>query len=258
MFKESFRNVKKRLFWVVAGMDYAFFAISALAIYIYSLAIANVGGLMPDSVDFLAPESVLASQSTAFQGAITTIVIYTIILCVFILFNFSFWRGMIWAKILKKKYNFKKMLRFSLLNLPYLIIFLIIMGLYTLVVFLLLRSSMMYIVPGIGEVASSLVMLPVYILIFLPIYTYLINVTNILHIKFFSTKHYIKETIKTIMDIKKLCVHLILMGIIMLIFLYIYSLPIFMAESYIGIMFTFILVVLYCTWLKLYIVKLVH
>lgn len=255
-FIQSFKNLKTRLFWIVAAMEYGFWATSLVAVYIFSLGLAKVGANMPYAD--LASFSAMDQQAVALQGAVVNIFIYGLLLVVFIWLNFSFWRGLIWSRILKKRLSFKKYLKFSIFNLPYLIIFFLAMGLWTYIVFLLMRGSMLFLVPAVGIVASNLIMLPVYLVIFLPVYTYLINVTNVFHIKFFTVKRFVDETWRTIKEIRKLCLHLILMGFVLLIFVYIYSMPIFSSESYAGILLSFILIALYCTWLKLYVVKLVH
>lgn len=250
-FKDSFRPGNR--FWLVLGMEYAFLAVSLLFVWLYGLSMNTLSDLFPNELDLLAPQHILEANTASMEFAVGRLIIYTVILLIVLLLNFSFWKGWIWAKMLKKRYNWKLYLKFTLVNLPWLIIWIFVMMVVLLVLGSLVGSALDFLVPTIGVTLSYIAMIPVYIFVFMPIVAFLITSGNVLYINFFTKKRFIKETWEIIKDIKKYCVMYIWMGVLLLVLSIIY--PFVGFASVTGILISFILIALYSAWLKFYIVK---
>ena len=257
-FIESFTKLDKKLYGIVVALEYCFFAVSAAVILLIGNYLNNLN--VPE-LDMYASEAVLEAWAVTMDSVLTTIVWMVILLLVLLWLNFSFWRGLVWTKILKKRFSFKVFLRFCLLNLWWLIVFSIIVLVVGMIISWLVSGAFMYLALTLGDVWSWVIMLPIYILVIAPIAVYVINITNILHIKFFTEKNYkhiIGKTWHTITKIRKLCVPYILMGIVGIILVLIQAyVPIFSVATTVGIFISLILAALYCSWLKLYVVKLI-
>lgn len=252
LFLKSFRFSK--LFWIISALEYGLWAAAVLLFWIVGTVLDKLS--FPDLVDFTAPESVLASNAAALESALGTMFLVVTLLLVLLLFNFSFFRGMIWLRILKKKFSVKTFFKFSLLNLVWLIIFGVVTLVYLLIAALLVRDALGFLTMYFGIIGASLIMLPLYILVLSPLLFYIINSNHILHINFFTEKHFIRKAWETVLEFRKLILPSVFIGIVGMVLFFVYSfVPIFGSEGYGSILLSLILVALFCSWYKLYLVK---
>lgn len=134
-FINSFRKLNINLLFVIT-MDLLFLAVSYLVIFILGKILTNqalqLQGLTIAAGQLEQAQSTLATLSKFMYS----LIISTVVLAVFILFNWSFFKLAIWNLVLKGKIELKKFWKFVLANVVWFFVWLVpfILAFYPLVV----------------------------------------------------------------------------------------------------------------------------
>ena len=122
------KNLPQYLFTVVYDLIYYFIFIFSLAIFIkYILPEATFLFQTNSFVEGMQnlPLEALMVMGQQIKSSLYVFGIFTALIFILLLANFSFFKGLIWAKIFNKKLDFKKVLYLSILNFCLMLLFIL-------------------------------------------------------------------------------------------------------------------------------------
>ena len=178
------------------------------------------------------------------QSTITKFIFLTLLLILIILGVYALFKGLIWTKILKKKFTFKYFRKFIALNLLYV--------LFAVVVFIL---PVLLVLLGI-KAGFWLLFLQIIIGIILIMYFYFRTISNILFAKTKKISSFFKSFEKGADKFKKLIIPLLYIVLIFMIISLI-SMILNIFPEIIVMIFSSILLLAFISWARIYFVKLI-
>jgi len=178
------------------------------------------------------------------QSTITQFILLTILLVLLILASYALFKGLIWTKILKKKFTWKYFRKFIALNLLYV--------LFAVVVFIL---PVLLVLLGI-KAGFWLLFLQIIIGIILIMYFYFRTISNILFAKTKKISSFFKSFEKGADKFKKLIIPLLYIVLIFMIISLI-SMILNIFPEIIVMIFSSILLLAFISWARIYFVKLI-
>lgn len=242
---ESFKEMKHRKFWTVAGMQ-LLLLITTLLILLCWRWYVNAEAASTPEFDFNQPLQLLEQDSADLDAFKVTLVMSGFIASIFLVLNYALWKNIIWSRIAGKQ--FSHYFRFLLVMIVWFII--------------LIPSLYLYFTYNISMSASVLATYNnTYIMLFglvdiaiiLPLLMYIVNIGELLQYNFFREEHFIKKTLNTIKNIKLMYPASFIMGFVLAVIMYITT-SLDMA-TYAGMIAFTLLLALYAAWSKIYLVK---
>lgn len=237
LFINSFKRIDLRIFFI-AFFDLVFyFLVFLISITTFSIIQKKAFTIsLPQNIVELGAEN-LEKMLVAVRAFYFLLIIMLILMFLMIIIDYSIFKGLAWGFTIKRKFNFKYFLRFFLLNLIWLSIFIVLAFLFSII---------------FNEIAFL-----IYLFILLLVWIYFTNIIYTLFVK--------KEDIKSILKAFKLgftkihyfILPYIILGIILLIIFFIMNLVIFLPYG-IGLTIIILLLLFYLAWARFYIVEIVE
>jgi len=248
-FTESF---KEKSFWKVFLLDYLLWVLIVIGLYVYGFILLGANYFMPDI-------SSIGSEAAAsmLNGIYARLFIYTILFLVYVFIVYTLFKGFIWSKILNFNFKFSTVKRFILLNVPLLIVSWFFYTIYLYFIVGVSMSALTY----VSNITSSpvlqmVLLMPGLIFVILPIYMWILSISNIFQLNYFMhKKNKYKISFSQVLKVNKLYPAYAFMAFIGLIFLWILSVPIFSYDSIIGTLVTLIVLVLFNTWQRFFLIR---
>ncbi len=133
-FKDYFKFRAQHYY--VLLLDICYYLITFLGISLYSGFLENwlqkVGEMDPASLLSL-PEEELGEVVAMLSGFWTGFVVYSILFIIFLILSYGFFKSVIWGVVIKKKIEIKFILKFTLMNIAWLITIIFILDLIALI-----------------------------------------------------------------------------------------------------------------------------
>ncbi len=254
LFKKSFKLDKKRFFSVIV-LDFLFVLVSYIALFLWSMWVSSsasrISGLELNMLTENALEE-LAALKSFYYGTL----VCSLLLIIFLFLAWSFFQGLIWNTILKKRFNLDYFKKFLLLNLACIPLS-IILFFIALVCLKLFNSMILFFsTTGLNTSLIMFILLILFAFIFLPIMIYLINFILILYF-YFTKKNKILDSFKNTFDIAVKKIHLLYIPclIISLVFVLLSVITILLniLPEWLTLLFLLIFLVIYAAWVRFYI-----
>ena len=237
IFINSFKKIDLKIFPIVF-FDLAFYSLVPL------IAIATFKIIQNKALAINLPQNLLqlgaenAEKLLAnLRGFYFLLIAMIILMFITIIIDWSIFKGLAWSFTLKKKFNLKFLLRFFLLNLVWLGIFITLIILFA--------------------IAFKEIALPIYMLIFLIIWIYFTNIIYTLFIKNPNIKS-IKKAFK--LGFTKIHYFILPYLVLIIILLIIYAIMFLITFLPYGIGLTIMVLMLlfYLAWARFYIVEVIN
>lgn len=245
-FIDSLKETKTRSFWLIFSLEIALLLLTSLGFMAWNAYLDNELSAVP-FLDLNTQESLLDNQTLMMDSFITKLYVTSFILFIFLIFNYTFWKAFIWSKLNKTK--LKHYWKFTGITILCLIVEIIILYALLMLTYNLALSTIANQNLAVG---TTFVVLNLFVI--LPLMLYIINAAELVQYYFYNSKDYFKKALYTLKQIKKLYWPHVAMGLVLLVISIILSF--FEIYQIFSIVLTGILLALYFTWTKFYLLKL--
>jgi len=254
IFKKSF-NIDKKRFFSVMLLDLLFILVSYIALFLWSSWIissaSRISGLELEMLTENALEQ-LAALKSFYYGILAC----SLLLIVFLFFAWSFFQGLIWSTILKKRFSLGYFRKFLLLNIACIPLSIVIFFTAVLCFWFFKSAFLFFSAASANPYLVMLALLVLFAFILLPIMLYLACVVWILYF-YFTKKNKILNSFKNAFDVGLKKIHLLyvpcLIMSIVFVLLSVITIPLNLLPAGLELLFLLIFLVIYTAWTRFYI-----